>query len=104
MSIAELERVLQPSPTLRDIPLCVDLDGTLTYSDTLLEGVVALGGGLALARALLRLPFTGRAAFKQYIAEHAPFDARLLPYNHQLIAYLARQKQDGRYLVLATAA
>lgn len=91
-------------PAVSDLPLCVDLDGTLAYSDTLAEELVALGGGLRALIALLKLPLVGRALFKQHIATLADFDPALLPYNADLVAYLEAQKQTGRYLVLATAA
>ncbi len=86
-----------------DRPLCVDLDGTLIYSDTLVEGIV-LSDIRYLARAFLKLPVAGRAAFKHQIAKCSKLEPALLPYNQHLIAYLKAQKEKGRYLVLATAA
>ncbi|MCS6921110.1 MAG: UbiA family prenyltransferase [Elioraea sp.] len=85
------------------LPLCVDLDGTLLRTDTLVEGVVRLGLGRRLAQALVALA-RGRAAFKAAVAEGAPLDPSRLPYNEQLVAWLAEQKRAGRRLVLATAA
>ena len=45
--------VMRPclSPRVRRLfpPLCVDLDGTLVRSDTLLEGLIALLGGMHVA-------------------------------------------------------
>jgi UbiA prenyltransferase family/haloacid dehalogenase-like hydrolase len=86
-------------------PLVVDLDGTLTLSDTLVESV------LALVRkspgTLLKLPFwllTGRANFKAKVAQAVSIDPTLLPYRTDLLDYLRSQKQQGRRLILATAA
>jgi 4-hydroxybenzoate polyprenyltransferase len=87
-----------------ELPLCVDLDGTLIYSDTLADGMVSLSGDPALVRAVLALPVCGRAAFKRRIADRARLDAETLPYNEELIAYLQGQKEAGRRLVLATGA
>ena len=85
------------------LPLCIDLDGTLLRTDTLIEGFCALAATPAVAPTLLRL-LHGRAAFKQAVAAAAPLDPALLPYNDTLLDYLRRQKAAGRYLVLATAA
>ncbi|HEU4549695.1 MAG TPA: UbiA family prenyltransferase [Rhizomicrobium sp.] len=86
------------------LPLCVDLDGTLTYSDTLMEGLASHPRNGSLVRAFVTLLSRGRAAFKQRIAAGAPFDPGLLPYNEALLDYLAKERRGGRYLVLATAA
>lgn len=91
-------------PEASELPLCVDLDGTLAHVDTLAEGVVSAGLSPAVGMALLKLPFAGRAAFKAAIAAASPLDAALLPYNEELVAYLREQQAAGRYLVLATAA
>src|ERR1700744_4191278 len=103
MTIVAREREVS-SRAVSSLPLCVDLDGTLTYTDTLMEGIVAQRSLAHLARALLSLPFTGRAAFKASIAANATFDASLLPYNPLLLRYLENQKRSGRRLILATAA
>lgn len=88
-----------------DVPLCVDLDGTLVKSDTLVDSV------LALARkqpsAILRLPvwvLKGKAAFKARVAAEVTLDTANLPYNRPLLQYLAQQHALGRKLYLATAA
>ncbi|MDB5445861.1 MAG: conserved rane protein of unknown function [Phenylobacterium sp.] len=103
MTVIALQRS-QPETVGSDLPLCVDLDGTLIHSDSLAEGVVSLCGDPRLALALLKLPFTGRAAFKHQVARWSHLDVGLLPYNQGLVAYLREQKAAGRYLVLATAA
>jgi 4-hydroxybenzoate polyprenyltransferase/phosphoserine phosphatase len=102
--VASVQYRSAPRTSLSMMPLCVDLDGTLTRSDTLVESVMTLGVGMRLASALLTLIARGRAAFKDAMAKHASVDAELLPYNQGLLAYLREQKAAGRYLVLATAA
>ena len=86
-------------------PLVVDLDGTLTPTDTLVECVV---GAIRRRPAnLLRLPLwllRGRAALKARVADEAGFSATHLPLHEPLLAYLREQKANGRQLVLATAA
>lgn len=84
------------------LPLCVDLDGTLVRTDTLIESLCELAptpAVFALAPALLR----GKAALKQELAARVQVDPRLLPYNEPLLAWLRQQKAAGRLLVLATA-
>ncbi|WP_175915549.1 MULTISPECIES: UbiA family prenyltransferase [Burkholderia] len=89
----------------KKLPLVVDLDGTLTVSDTLMESVICVVK--RKPENLLRLPFWlagGRAAFKAKVAEHADFRVETLPYRESLIDYLAREREGGRKIVLATAA
>jgi 4-hydroxybenzoate polyprenyltransferase/phosphoserine phosphatase len=85
--------------------LCVDLDGTLVKSDTLVDST------LALARhhpaALLRIPgwlAQGKAALKQHIAATVQLDVTHLPYNRELLQFLEQQRSTGRPIYLATAA
>ena len=87
-----------------DIPLCVDLDGTLIRSDLLVEGLLAMGTDWRHWPLLARLLSGSRAALKQRVSHAVPIDPALLPYNEALLAYLREQKRRGRTLVLATAA
>ncbi len=89
----------------RDLPLVVDLDGTLTLTDTLAESVVQVVKRNPLN--LLKLPgwlLGGRGAFKEQVAAHADFGAESLPYREPLLDYLRTEKARGRRIVLATAA
>lgn len=87
------------------VPLCVDLDGSLIASDTLLQSMLGL-----LRRGwlfILWLPLwllRGRAAFKARIADHFVPDASLLPYRPDLLSWLEAQRAAGRSLVLCTGA
>ncbi len=88
-----------------DVPLCVDLDGTLVKSDTLVDST------LALARqkpsALINLPswlMQGKAALKQHITSAVQLDVTHLPYNRELMQFLEQQHATGRPIYLATAA
>ena len=94
---------LHAAPAATLLPLCVDLDGTLVRSDTLLEDIFSLplNGRLLWCFAGL---FSGRAVFKKRVAQNSALQASLLPYNAKLIAYLREQKAAGRSLILATAA
>lgn len=86
-------------------PLVVDLDGTLTSTDTLHESLIQLVKQSPLI--LFRLPlalFNDKAAFKDEIATHTHIDPSQLPYRQDLIDYLWAEKAKGRQLILATAA
>ena len=86
-------------------PLVVDLDGTLTPTDTLLESLIQLVKQSPFN--LLRLPFwllKGRAAFKDAVCSRTTFSAARLPYREAFLAYLQNEKSKGRRIILATAA
>lgn len=87
------------------LPIIVDLDGTLTPTDTLVESVIKIVKQSPLN--LLRLPFwlmKGKAAFKETVATHSDIVAEHLPYCEPLLAYLRNEKEKGRRIILATAA
>lgn len=86
-------------------PLCVDLDGTLVRSDTLLEAA-ALFIKADPARAALALLWTvrGPANLKHQLASHIAINPAVLPYNERLLERLRRERARGRRLVLVTAA
>ncbi len=87
----------------RDIPLCIDLDGTLLRSDMLLESALSL---------LRRNPFYllsfvvwlmhGKARLKREIALRASVDVSLLPYDIRVLAWL-QDENIGRKKVLCSA-
>ncbi len=91
------------SPAAR--PLCVDLDGTLVKTDTLVDAL------LVMVRShsgdLLRVPgwvSRGKAFFKEQVTKRVALDVAHLPYNKPLRAYLEQQRGLGRDLYLATGA
>lgn len=88
----------------RGKPLCVDLDGTLLRTDSLIESVLSLIADSAALGKLPRLLATSRAAFKQRVAALAELTPEILPFNAELLEYLREQKLKGRRIVLATAA
>ena len=85
-------------------PLYVDLDGTLTRSDVLVESIFAL---LRINPLFIFLfpawLFHGKAHFKREIAKRVDLDVSLLPFTQDLLAFLRTQRQQGRRLVLITA-
>ena len=93
----------QPEPA--DSPLCVDLDGTLVRTDTLLECLLAIvrTNPFYLFRLLLTL-FSGKAWFKQEVARVAALSPDSLPYHDDLLEYLRTESRRGRRILLATGA
>lgn len=88
-----------------NLPLAVDLDGTLVPIDTLHEGMFAAlrSDRNGTFEAVKRIT-DGKAVVKRGIAERAGFDPALLPYNETLLNYLREQKERGRKIGLFTAA
>jgi hypothetical protein len=67
-------------------PLCVDLDGTLVKSDTLVDSLLVLLRTHPLK--VLRLPLVvlkGKAAFKAFVTSSVALDVDHLPYNRTLL-------------------
>ena len=92
-----------PAQTLR--PLCVDLDGTLVKSDTLVDSLLAMARNKPVK--LLRLPgklLQGKAAFKAFVTDSVSLEVAHLPYNRKLLQYLQEQRTLGRKIYLATGA
>ena len=85
--------------------IAVDLDGTLTLTDTLHESVLVLVRNNPFV--LFLLPFwliKGIAYFKLKVFESCVLDVTTLPYNSPLIDWLKGQKANGKKIVLCTAA
>ena len=86
------------------VPLYVDLDGTLTRSDVLIESMFAL---LRLKPWLIfYFPawlFRGRAYLKRQIAKRVDLDVSLLPLVRDFLDFLHAQHSNGQRLILITA-
>ena len=87
------------------VPLCVDLDGTLTPVDTLHESLLTLARRSPLS--LLSLPAwlaRGKAGFKREVSKIVDLDGSGLPFRPELLEWLQSERASGRRLVLVTAA
>lgn len=87
------------------VPLCVDLDGTLVKSDTLVDSVLALARQKPAG--ILRIPSwiaQGKAQFKKHVTSAVTLDVEHLPYNRPLLEWLRAEHGAGRAIYLATAA
>jgi len=103
-SVLHEPRLSVKGPANAQLPLCVDLDGTLTPSDTLVEGLLGTLGRPAMFGAARALVTNGRTGLKRFTATAAPLDASLLPYCEPLLSYIKAQRGSGRRVVLVTAA
>lgn len=93
-----------PEPDLSPT-LVIDLDGTLTPTDTLVESLLTIAKRRPTALFGIVAALTaGRAQFKRRVAEVATIRPADLPWREDLLQYLAQQRAQGRRLVLATAA
>ena len=85
--------------------LCVDLDGTLVKSDTLVDALFTLfRRGPFIVLRCSRSLMHGKAAFKAAVARHVVLNPATLPYNQPLLEYLRAEHAAGRNIYLATAA
>jgi 4-hydroxybenzoate polyprenyltransferase/phosphoserine phosphatase len=87
-----------------EIPLVVDLDGTLMPADMLFESATKYitTNALALPRIAVWLA-GGKANLKARLAERVELDVAILPYRQEVLAWLRTQHAKGRKLILATA-
>lgn len=86
------------------VPLVVDLDGTLSKTDTLHEGIVSV---------LFKKPkkffglicslFKGKTIFKEYVTQTVTQNAESFCYRYNFIDYLKKEKRHGREVHLVTA-
>jgi len=93
------------APRAASVPLCVDLDGTLVKSDTLVDTLLVLIR--TRPELLLKLPgylLQGKAALKAFVTESIPLDVVHLPYNHALLLFLQKMFREGRAIYLVTGA
>lgn len=89
---------------LHELPLAVDLDGTLVKTDLLIEAVMQLAKERPAS--LLSIPLwlaKGKAAFKHEVFSRVDLNVEALPYNPEFLAYLRREHARGRTLILSTA-
>jgi 4-hydroxybenzoate polyprenyltransferase len=87
-----------------EIPLVVDLDGTLLLSDMLIEtmSLVTAESPLSALAAVMQLRH-GRAALKQALAARTELNVACLPWNDLLIDLITTERARGRRIYLASA-
>jgi 4-hydroxybenzoate polyprenyltransferase len=95
------------SPVSQEVerPLCVDLDGTLVKSDTLVDSLLLLARSRPAE--FLQTPLwavRGKAYLKREVTARVSLNVEHLPYNRTLLEYLLAEHSEGRRLYLATGA
>ena len=87
-----------------EVPLCVDLDGTLINTDCLWEGAAQLlfRNPLQCARIACGC-WRGRPWLKRQLFKYSNIPADLLPWNEDVLALVSRAKAAGRKTLLVTA-
>jgi len=84
--------------------LVADLDGTLIHTDLLHESVLSyIKTNIFSICYIIFWLLKGKAYLKQKIATKVSLATETLPYNEKVLAFLRKEKNNGRYLVLASA-
>ncbi len=89
---------------MNNLPLIVDLDGTLICTDMLHESTLRILRDKPFD--FLAIPYwlsQGKAVLKRNLSNRTAFDASTLPYNQPFLGWLKQQRLAGRKLVLCTA-
>ncbi|HBF09424.1 MAG TPA: UbiA family prenyltransferase [Gammaproteobacteria bacterium] len=94
---------VQASASDKQVPLCVDLDGSLILTDTLYESVAQLiKQNWLMAFMVPFWFFKGKAFLKNQLAKHCDLAVDRFPLHNDFKAWLETEKANGRRLVLVT--
>ena len=86
-----------------DVPLCVDLDGTLVNTDMFWESLfVLLRGNIFYILVLPMWLMKGKAYCKGQIARRVLLDIPALPYHAAFLKFVKKERKAGRRIILAT--
>lgn len=90
---------------ISNLPIVVDLDGTLVLSDTLHEtaALALFRNPWGLLRALRRLP-DGKHVLKAALAKEVDVTEEILPLREDLVKWLREKAEEGHELHLCSAA
>ena len=88
----------------KDIPLFVDLDGTLLKTDIMFEAMLLLlKRNIFYCLSLLFWLAKGPAYLKYQLAKRVDIPVAALPVNTEFLKYLQTQKKKNRKLILISA-
>jgi 4-hydroxybenzoate polyprenyltransferase len=91
-------------PVTANVPLVVDLNGTLVRSDLLVESACAyIGADPRRIFGLLWVSRRGKAALKAELAAKADIDVSQLPYDETIVSLIREARDEGRLVYLASA-
>lgn len=87
-----------------ELPLCVDLDGSVLRTDLSMELLAGVFRTKPWRLFLLSLwALRGRAYVKSQLGKEVPLDIPTLPIRKEVIEYLCRERKRGRQIILVTA-
>ena len=88
------------------IPLVVDLDGTLIRTDLFFEAslVYIFKNPFRIFKMIYWFLKKGRGYLKLQIEKHVPLNVSCMPWNMDVISWLKKERETGRPLVLVTGA
>jgi hypothetical protein len=102
--IADASYADRTESAVAEIPLVVDLDGTLVRSDLLVETAFAyLGVNPFRIFSLLGLIRQGKAGLNDGVAAETTIDATHLPYDERVLALIEEARCEGRKVYIASA-
>ena len=107
--MSETENQLETSPIdekrpAGDLPLCVDMDGTVIRTDALVEATAQfLKHRFHLAPKIAFWLARGRAWLKHRVAANGILDVTHLPYEERVLELIREARAEGRRTVLCTA-
>lgn len=88
----------------QNVPLIVDLDGTLCCNDTLHDALLEYVAEQPLRLfAVLRWMLSGRIELKIRLSEHHLLEPKLLPYNSCVLELIRSARAQGRPVLLVSA-
>lgn len=102
---SQKENRAEAAPNEADVPLIVDLDGTLCRTDTLQEGLLRLAARQPIS--LFALPLwiaKGRLELKTQVADRIVIPAASLPLNDAVVDHVKQAREAGRPTALVSAA
>ena len=85
------------------LPLCIDLDGTLTHTDLSVESLLmAVRNAPWIVFLLPAWLLHGKAYLKDRLSDYADLDVSVLPYHAEVIALVRQARTERRQTVLVT--
>ncbi len=89
---------------MTNIPLCVDLDGTLIKSDMMFESMAILIKSNPIYLLMIPIWFIkGKLYLKEQLFNRVQIDIDTMPLNDEIVNFLINEKKSGRTILLVTA-
>ena len=100
---AEQKQMTMTDQSSTDVPLLVDVDGSLIRTDTLYEtAILVLKSSPWLIVMFAFWLLQGKQILKQQLARRCSLNVSVLPFRDDVLAYLEQQHNNGRTIILCT--